>query len=732
MDYVRYIFRFLYKSRWWFILGTTLITLTVIYLTRHMIGKYRTEATLYTGIVSGYSIENNAKMDWGATQNAMDNLINIIRAESTLKRVSYHLFARVLIYGDATKDTHQITSACYNATYNHVKNSPDGRRILSLIDKSSEDKTVENLIKYAKPDKQNYIYGLFYYNHPFYSYNALKGIAIQRKGNSDLLEISYESSDPGIAYNTIEILTKEFVSEYQLIRYGETDKVIAYFKSELDRIGSELRNNEDDLTKYNIDKRIINYTDETKEIAAINKEFELREQDILFAYNSSRAMLAALESRMDQNMKQAVNSANLLSKLKEASNIANKITELETVNSRHAEDDSSLDLYKTKLSKARKELTAISNHYIENQYTKEGVTKQSILEQWLDQTLLFEKAKAELDIIRDSRTELDGKYVFYAPVGSTIKRKERVINFNEQNYLATLQSYNEALMRRKSLEMTSASLRVLNEPAYPINSEKSARRKIIITTFFGSFLFILGLLLLIELFDRTLRDVTRTQKLTGLKVIGAFPDMSPLFKLSGKTIVVKASKYLSLSILRFFIKRDPDMPYVVNLLSTEKGTGKSYIAILLESLWTEKGLNVRYLSWEKDFDTESRSFALAKSIKDLCGYSNEDIYIIEHQAINKNNIPNALLQEANINLLVVSASLGWKDTDCILLDSLKAQTAEAPLYIYLNQASKDVTEVFTGMLPPYTPYRRIVYRISQLALTEKRQRFTFRSTKKKI
>ncbi len=75
---------------------------------------------------------------------------------------------------------------------------------------------------------------------PFYSYNALKNIKVQRRLTSDLLDISYTSGDPGIAYNTVSILMDEFVEdEYRRIRYGETDKVIKYFEEELKRIGKK-------------------------------------------------------------------------------------------------------------------------------------------------------------------------------------------------------------------------------------------------------------------------------------------------------------------------------------------------------------------------------------------------------------------------------------------------------------------------------------------------------------
>lgn len=132
------------------------------------------KATLYTGVASGYNLESDKRTDWATVQNSMDNLISIMQAESTLKRVSLRLFARILIKGNPEKENDGITPASYNYTYNHLKNSPPGDEILKLIDKSSEDKTVANLEAYMRPHKDNYIYGLFYYSHPYYSYGALK------------------------------------------------------------------------------------------------------------------------------------------------------------------------------------------------------------------------------------------------------------------------------------------------------------------------------------------------------------------------------------------------------------------------------------------------------------------------------------------------------------------------------------------------------------------------------
>lgn len=531
-----------------------------------------------------------------------------------------------------------------------------------------------------------------------------------------MLKVSYQSGDPGIAYNTIEILMKEFVNEYQALRYEGTDKVIEYFKAELKRIGGDLTKYEDDLTQYNVENRIINYYDETKEIAAINKEFELREQNVLFEYNSSRAMLEELERQMDANSKRIIHNVELVDKLKQATNLTGKIIEMETISTAGDSTGMKLTEYKNRLIQSRRDLSTIANQYVAGQQTKEGVAKATIVEQWLDQLLLFEKAKAELKIVQRSRSDLNAKYTHFAPVGTTIKRKERTISFTEQNYLTNLKSYNDALLRKKNLEMTAAILKVLNPPAYPINEEVASRKKIVMMAAAGSFIFLVALFLLIEAIDRTLRDSTRTRKQTGSIVLGAYPAPLKLSPISKQCEEI-ATRYMSSAILRFFTERKEGMPFILNLLSTEQGSGKTYLAEQLQGYWESIGLKVRRLTDGTDFNSNSSAFTLAKNLTDLYTPGTEDILIVEYPSLEKANIPTPLLQDAQLNLLVASAVHGWKATDKVLLQKLKSQLGTSP-YLYLNRAPKYEVETYTGMLPPYTFVHKQMYRLSQLALTE--------------
>lgn len=717
MDYILYLLRPLWRVRWWIIIGTLIITTFVYYRAGNAHKTYNVDTTLYTGVISGYGVEDNAiAANWAMAQNAIDNLINIIRSESTLKRVSMRLFSRILVQGDPEKDQNGITSSSYNYVYNHMKGSPDGKTLISLIDKTSEENTLKNFQKYEKPDRNNYIYGLFYYQHPYFSYTALQNIHVDKIGNSDLLRIHYSAGDPGVAYNTITLLMEEFVVEYRLLRYGETNKVISYFKSQLDSIGSELSKHEDDLTQYNVDNRIINYYDETKEVAAINKEFELRDQNVRFAYNSSKAMLAELERQMDSNAKLAIQNTDLIDKLRQASTLTGRITEMETISSSDSNTDQQLQNYKKQLAQTRQELQKISNRYVGGKYSKEGISKTNIVEQWLDQTLRFEQAKAELEIVEKDRKEMDAKYRFFAPVGTTIKRKERLINFSEQNYLANLKSYNDALLRKKNLEMTSSTFKVLSPATYPISHESTNRKKTVMMACVASFIFLVALFLLIELTDRTLRDTIRTRKLTGCPILGSFPYLTksnPIYIQQDKI----ATQYLTNSILNFLSDRKEGQPFILNILSIEAGMGKTYLIERLQKLLESKGIKVCTLTDKINFDSASSTYTLAQNISDLHILQDEDVVIVEYQSLDRISVPTLLLQSASMNLLVVSALKGWKNSDRAILRKLKLQLGKSP-YLYLNKAPRYEVENYTGMLPPYTFIRRLLYRLSQFALTE--------------
>lgn len=716
MEIVQYFFRFLYRIRWWIILVPTIVSTFTFLSTRNMEKSYPVDMTIYTGVVSGNVFGQDGVSLQSSTviNNTIDNIINIIKSKETLREVSLHLYARHMIFGDPEKDNEYISAA----NYRHLQNiTPDD--VKSLIDKSSEEKTVENLKQFEEASPTNFVYGLFNWNHPHYAYGSLQNIQVTRLGNSDMLHVSYSANDPGVAYQTLLLLDTHYTKLYQSLQFGSTSSAISYFEEELKRVGDELRINEDSLTYYNIENRIINYGEQTEQVAALDKELKLHYTDLNRKYNNAKASVSYLESLKDENVLYLRDNAEFLSKLNRVSEMNAKVAEMEAFYNDTTSDRSisnQLHLFRSQLSQAENDLMQFSDRFSERQYTREGYPTSNFVTQWLQELLQLEKIKAELDILEESMNKLDQEYSHFSPIGSTIKRQERNINFIEQNYLSILSSLNTARLRLKSLEMNSASLKLINPPVYPLNSGPSKRRKMVIAAFFGSLVLIIGSFLLLDLLDRTLRDPIRTKKITGVNILGALPGNVKFRQRRYQTMYQdKAIQYLANALQGYFRVGDPAP--IVNIISTKGGRGKSFLIELLSKYWRSMGIPVQVLQYGNDFNPGSPEFLFADSIKEFIpGNSTPDsfrIILVEHASLQFFAIPKALLQEASINLTVFWADKIWSDRNKQLFDRLKELAGSTPTLICLNNVDKQVLESYTGMLPPQTTLKKYLYRYLQ-------------------
>lgn len=719
MEIIQYFFRFLYRIRWWIVLVPVFVTIVTILGTRNLEKSYPVDMTIYTGVVSGNGIgSDGGTVNSTVINNTIDNIINIIQSKETLREVSLHLYARHMIYGDPAKDNEYISAA----NYRHLQNiTPDG--VKSLIDKSSEEKTVENLKKYEEASPSNFVYGLFNWNHPHYSYGSLKNINVIRLGNSDMLRVAYSANDPGVAFQTLLLLDNHYSKLYQSLQFGSTSSAISYFEEELKRVGDELRLSEDSLTNYNIENRIINYNEQTEQVAALDMNFKVQYNEILKNYNNARASVSYLESLKDENIVHLRDNAEFLSKLNRVSELNTRVAEMEafyTDSTTVFTTSNQLTGYKAQLENAEKELIQFNQRFSERQFTRDGYPTLNFVTQWLQELLLLEKAKAEMEVIEESMSELDLEYSHFSPIGSTIKRQERNIDFIERNYLSILSSLNTARLQLKSLEMNSASLKLINPPVFPLNTEPSNRKKLVMVAFAGSLILILGIFLLLDLLDRTLRDPVRTKKITGVNILGALPGKLSLRQRKyNKLYHDKAIQYLANALQGYFQPGDPSP--VVNIISMKEARGKSFLIELLFEYWSSLGIPVQKVRYGEDFDPGSPDFLFADSIRKFIPVTSEHhsfrIILVEHASLQLFAIPKALLQEASINLSVFRADKVWSDRNKQLFDRLKEQSGSTPTLICLNRTDKEVLESYTGMLPPESFFRKYIYKYTQYGLS---------------
>ena len=716
MDLFRYIVRFLYKIRWYLVILPLISLVVAWFMTRNMDRVYDTSTTIYTGMITGYNIEGTGSVG-GQSQTNITNLMLLITTDATVHETALRLFARCMMYGNPNKDNNYISAEHFRALNNSVP-----AEVKALINHNSEAATYANLKAYEKPSADNYLFGILNY-HPYFGINnitaRLKVLQLQR---SDIIDIGYSANDAGIAYNTLDILNDVFARQYAALRYGETNNVIKFFEREVARLYRILTNAEDDLIRYNVEKRIINYGEQTKMVAGMDAQQQQAQNDRFIAQATTRALMDYLERQLGDRAKIIKANKEFTNQITDISRIQSRISNLKLMNSEGAESgvESQMELAKAErmLQDATDNVRGLVKDIEAGTYSTEtGVKANDMISRWLEQVLLLEKTKAEVGAQEKMRAELDRQLLYYAPIGATISRKDRHITFIEGNYMEMLKALNDARLRQKNLQMTTATLRVLNPPMFPMNAQPTNRMMILLGAFLLTFMLTAMYFFIIELLDRTLRDRMRSERITKVPVMGCFPRESTLrYRRFNKTIADMALRQLSKALLPHFKEGQQN---VLNLLSTDAANGKSYIAQELENYWISIGLQVRRLTYDEDFLAEDSRFIMAKDIKDICpDILPNEIAIIEYPNLDDNSIPPGLLNMGTVNLMVTRANRTWKDVDQKALKELEEQLENKDtLYMYLTECQRYAVEEFVGQLPPYTKFNNFVYRMSQMGLT---------------
>ena len=715
MDIFRYIVRFLYKIRWYLVILPVIALVIAWFLTRNMERVYDANTTIYTGMITGYTIEGYGA-GGGSGQANITNLMLIIQTDNTIHEVALRLFARCMLYGNPNKDNNYISAEHFRQLSAGV---PADVKALIL---NNEDDSYGRLKAYEKPSQDNYLYNLLN-NHPYFSINnILSRLKVVRLQSSDIIDIAYSANDPGICYNTLDILNKVFAHQYQQLRYGETLNVIKFFEREVAKLSKVLNAAEQDLIRYNVKHRLINYGEQTKQLTIMEMNQQMTENDLRKNQAVTDALINYYQRQLGNRQKVIESNQHFTALVRDISRLQSRIANLKLMNSENGGNNTEAQL---ELAKAERELAAATEEV--KQYTatieadtyntETGVKANDLIGRWLDQVILRERTKAEIAVWEYMRAKIDDQYKFYSPLGATIDRKARHIGFIEGNYMEMLKALNAARLRQRNLQMSTATLKQLNPPVFPLNAQPTNRMMILLGAFALTFFLTALYFFIIEMLDRTLRDRMRSERITKVPVLGCYPRESTMrYRRFNKTISDMALRQLSKALLPNFKQGQQN---VLNLLSTDAGNGKSHLAEELENYWLSLGLQVRRLTYDEDFLADDSRYILAKDIKDLCpDILPNEIAIVEYPNLDENTISTSLLNMGTINLMVTRANRTWKDVDQKALKELESRLENKDsLFMYLTEAQRYAVEEFVGQLPPYTRFNNFIYRISQLGLT---------------
>ncbi len=716
MPFSLYISQFFYRIRHWLFFGTLIITALVYYFSQFMSKAYTSSTSIYAGVTSAVNLDES-QLTYFSINSTFDNLINLTKARGTLEKVAIKLLAQSYIYGDQYEDTEQIKSSNYRAL---MQETPE--EVKKLIDKKSFDNTVKRLTALYKKNKTNFVYRIVNSNNHFFSCNALSKVDSKRLGSSDLIEIQYTTSDPGIAESTVRFISEELLRAYEDLRFSAANDVVAYFERELKKIKADLKQQENELIQFNQENNVINYEEQTKALAMHATDFHGRYEETLEKLKATEIALADLHETMGVRLKLLQTNSDFMAKLDEVARLTESILQKEIFSTTDAQfEDKELLKERQKLTDTEKYISTLADNIDVYTYSKEGINISEMALRWLDELIANTKAKAQITVMDKWKDSLVEQYKIFSPVGTLLASYERGIGITEEQLKLILHGLHLAKLKQKSIQMSTATLRIITDPTYPFSGSNN-RWLYIIAAFVGSLIFITGIFLIIELLDRTLRDELRTTRLTKTPVLGAFTGYNNIkFRGYAKVCNRIATSYAT-NRLNPYLK--PGETCIINLLSLQKGEGKSYFASYLTDHWEEMGFNVTNVKCGEDFDPHTKDYVLAQNLSEIwkpTSRTKPNIVLVEYPEMSTSSAPLSLLKEAQINLLICNACRLWQRSDDILLTQIKKEMGEdTPLYIYLNNAERYVVENFTSDLPPQLPIHSFIKSLFSLGFTSKK------------
>ncbi|MDO1448496.1 hypothetical protein Q0590_19625 [Rhodocytophaga aerolata] len=693
--------KLLKEHKWLLLLFPLALALLVFAFTSGMRRQYTSKTVVYTGLVSGYTLETaeGSRVDYLAINNAFDNLINTVRSRITIEEVGVRLLAQHLLMNQSNPKiaSEETLTELYAAVPAHIR--------AQLIDEKSFPKTVQNIYQaYNKGEKS--IVDILTSKDGYYSELGISSrLKAERVGTSDMVEISYTAYDPAVSQYTLKILTSIFLGRYRKIKAEETGSVVAYFEEELKKALERLRAGEDRLKDFSTKNKIINYYEQTKYISAQQRDIDLEIQQEYSNLAAAEAAFKKLDDKLSIRKEITLKSAQINKDRDKISELSSKLTTLEI---NPEADMQSLSDLRREIGMLEDKLKQDISSLYDSNNSKEGIPSKALFEDWVDALVAVDKGKARIKVMDEVKRGYQKFYEQFAPLGSGLNRLEREVGVAEREYLEILHSLNMSKLRERNLEFSS-KLRIIDSPVFPLKANPSKRLILILGSLLAGLFLCMGYILTKEYFDATLRDPERAEKLIGLPFAGALPiadatNVSARYTQTERKLLnhcIGKIKTLSHSY-------SGEKPFVIVLFSILDEEGKTYFGSRLTEKLNRSGSSTILCEPADSLNQSGHTtlpykvpanFSSVTSLQTLTNrsLSTYDYVILEIPSIINHALPVELIRQANLSLLLVSANRVWEDADAYSLSRYK-EVAIHPVQLLLNKVKISYLEGIIGKI----------------------------------
>ncbi|MBK7391595.1 MAG: hypothetical protein IPI23_21740 [Bacteroidetes bacterium] len=406
MSFIEFL-QLLIRNKKWVILFPIITGISIFITTRNSPDTFSSEMVIYTGIASGYNVDNDmqGKIDYHAANSKFDNLINTITSKETRKIVSLRYLATLIHNPEEAK---RIVISYKSSTFDWIADTT----ITTSLKGIDEDETYLKLLVALQNGSDNIYYQLLYGEKPSpFSLKTLGTIKATRLGFSDMVKVEYTAEDAIVTKKTLDILAAVFLQKYKSMRVGEVNNVVKYFEEQTTAALGRLQNSEKELKNFRIRNKVINYYEQTKYIADQKQDYDQRQSILQMDLKGYQSALLKIESKLSNKALIRLQSDDVVKLRSDLSARYNsRGLELIQEKSNNNIEDPSIKHLKDELKSSIESLYDVNNSI-------EGVPGKNLLDQWLVLTVGAEETNAKLQVLEYNKVNFEKIYDHFAPMG---------------------------------------------------------------------------------------------------------------------------------------------------------------------------------------------------------------------------------------------------------------------------------------------------------------------------
>jgi uncharacterized protein involved in exopolysaccharide biosynthesis len=698
---LRQLIRLFLTHKHWIIIVPMLVAIGVFFLSKNLPRKYESTTVIFTNPTSGQGVNDGSsiRMDFYTSNNLFDNLALLLKSRETIKTASLRLLA--LHLNLSNPDPQILEEDDFNKLKSHISESLKGE----LTVRGDLDATYQRLIDHLDSHPDSPIDYLIR-EHPHYSIQLiLERLNVGRKSSSDMMEVTFQSDKAPITYHTLVYITEAFMDRYNSIKEMENVNSIAYFENQMLLAQEKLREAEANLKNFMSENRILNYYEQGKYLDIAKLEHEQDEEKSKRVITGTRSNLEKIENLFAGfDARQTV--------IRGISSIQDKIVSknLQLQGLQLQKEGSALATsLEHEIQDLQKEVEVESQKLFRSNMSMEGLQRRQALDEWLQLKLQYEQQVQALDVMQERKAYLNDKIDEFAPLGAELKRLEREVDVNENQYLSILHGLNMAYLKKYDLEMTSPQ-KLIDEPYFPKRPLPSKRKILVAGSFFGSGFFIVSFIIFMFFIDPRIKSAERARQVTRLKVAGGWVDEKKLGKRAFKDKLSRKLMQQMLNHINQYLNPDKK-PHVIVLYSLTPGEGKTFLAKQLVKAFSDKGQSVLYYGPEvvdnqTDMGCETYLYDTKKEIyesqnriwRDRFSHFNGDYILIELPDFQYNHINYSLINSAHLFIQVINSQRNWSLTHRSKMDDLNG-SIKIPHVVWLNKMDEEEIEALNGEIP---------------------------------